>query len=77
MSFMISNRPCSRRQSARLKTEEPVGTNDLFEIENSKSTITSQCKETSILQTEVQKVEGERSVRALLYSTLYSIQKTN
>ena len=77
MSFMISNRPCSRRQSARLKTEEPVGTNDLFEIENSKSTNTSQCKETSILQTEVQKVEGERSVRALLYSTLYSIQKTN
>ncbi|XP_022953530.1 SHUGOSHIN 2-like isoform X4 [Cucurbita moschata] len=53
-------RPCSRRQSARLKTEEPVGTNDLFEIENSKSTNTSQCKETSILQTEVQKVEGER-----------------
>ncbi|XP_022990344.1 SHUGOSHIN 2-like isoform X2 [Cucurbita maxima] len=53
-------RPCSRRQSERLKTEEPVGTNDLFDIENSKSTNTSQCKETSILQTEVQKVEGER-----------------
>ncbi|CAK9313403.1 unnamed protein product [Citrullus colocynthis] len=50
-------RPCSRRQSARFKAEEPVATNDLFEIENSNSTDASQCKE---LQLEVQKVEGKR-----------------
>ncbi|KAG6578799.1 hypothetical protein SDJN03_23247, partial [Cucurbita argyrosperma subsp. sororia] len=45
-------RPCSRRQSARLKIEEPVATNDLFGIENFNSTDASQCRETSVLQTE-------------------------
>ncbi|XP_022992970.1 SHUGOSHIN 2-like isoform X3 [Cucurbita maxima] len=53
-------RPCSRRQSARLKIEEPVATNDLLGIENFNSTDASQCRETSVLQTEVQKVEGIR-----------------
>ncbi|KAG7016325.1 SHUGOSHIN 2, partial [Cucurbita argyrosperma subsp. argyrosperma] len=54
------NRPCSRRQSARLKIEEPVATNDLLGIENFNSTDASQCRETSVLQTEVQKGEGIR-----------------
>ncbi|XP_023550312.1 SHUGOSHIN 2-like isoform X2 [Cucurbita pepo subsp. pepo] len=53
-------RPCSRKQSARLKIEEPVATNDLLGIENFNSTDASQCRETSVLQTEVQKVEGIR-----------------
>ncbi|XP_022939486.1 SHUGOSHIN 2-like isoform X3 [Cucurbita moschata] len=53
-------RPCSRRQSARLKNEEPVATNDLLGIENFNSTDASQCRETSVLQTEVQKGEGIR-----------------
>ncbi|XP_038884301.1 SHUGOSHIN 2 [Benincasa hispida] len=53
-------RPCSRRQSARFKAEEPVAANDLFQIEDSNSTDASQCKEISVLQTDVQKVEGKR-----------------
>ncbi|XP_022953540.1 SHUGOSHIN 2-like isoform X5 [Cucurbita moschata] len=39
-------RPCSRRQSARFKPEEPMPTQDLPEIENSTSTSASQCKDT-------------------------------
>ncbi|XP_008456542.2 SHUGOSHIN 2 isoform X2 [Cucumis melo] len=53
-------RPCSRRQSARFKAEEPVNTNDLQQIETSDSTNASQCQETSVLQAEIQKVEGKR-----------------
>lgn len=46
MSFIeFLSRPCSRRQSARLKPEEPMATKDLLEIENSNSTSASQCKE--------------------------------
>ncbi|XP_022133446.1 SHUGOSHIN 2 [Momordica charantia] len=55
-----SKRPCNRRQSSRFKIEEPVATKDLFEIENSHFIDASQCKETSVIQTEVQKVEDKR-----------------
>ncbi|XP_031736418.1 SHUGOSHIN 2 isoform X2 [Cucumis sativus] len=55
-----SKRPCSRRQSARFKAEEPVTTNDLHQMETSDSTNTPQCQETSVLQAEIQKVEVKR-----------------
>lgn len=43
-----------------------MAANDILETENSNSNDASQCKETSVLQTEVQKVEGKRLVHGYL-----------
>lgn len=43
-----------------------MAANDIMETENSNSNDASQCKETSVHQAEVQKVEGKRSVHGYL-----------